>query len=68
MRYGVLAVDYDGTLAEAGNLGDDVRAALAVTREAGVTIVLVTGRRLADLRRVAGDLSFADAVVAGAPR
>lgn len=64
MRYGVLAVDYDGTLAEAGNLGDDVRAALAVTREAGVTIVLVTGRRLADLRRVAGDLSFADAIVA----
>ena len=64
MRYGVLAVDYDGTLAEAGHLGDDVRGALAVTREAGVTIVLVTGRRLADLRRVAGDLSFADAVVA----
>jgi hydroxymethylpyrimidine pyrophosphatase-like HAD family hydrolase len=64
MRYGVLAVDYDGTLAEAGVLGDDVRAALLATREAGVTIVLVTGRRLADLRRVAGDLSFADAVVA----
>lgn len=64
MRYGVLAADYDGTMAEAGVLGDDVRGALAATREAGVTIVLVTGRRLADLRRVAGDLSFADAVVA----
>jgi len=29
-----------------------------------VTVILVTGRILDDLRRVAGDLSFVDAVVA----
>lgn len=64
MRYGVLAVDYDGTIAEDGVLSADVRQALDVTRAAGATIVLVTGRVLSELRRVAGDLSFADAVVA----
>jgi len=64
MRYSVLAVDYDGTIAEEGVLSAEVREALAVTRAAGVTVVLVTGRVLADLRRAARDLSFADAVVA----
>ena len=64
MRYGVLAVDYDGTIAEEGVLSAEVRHALEATRAAGVTVVLVTGRVLSDLRRVAHDLSFADAVVA----
>ncbi len=64
MRYSVLAVDYDGTTAEEGVLSADVRDALGVTRAAGVTFMLVTGRVLADLRRAAGDLGFADAVVA----
>lgn len=64
MRYGVLAVDYDGTIAEGGVLSAEVRQALGVTKAAGVTVVLVTGRILSDLRRVARDLSFADAVVA----
>ncbi len=63
MRYGVLAVDYDGTLSEDGRLTDDVRQALDATRAADVVVVLVTGRRLSDLRLVAGDLTFADAVV-----
>ncbi len=63
MRYGVLAVDYDGTLSEDGHLSDDIRLALDATREADVTIVLVTGRRLSELRLVAGDLTFADAIV-----
>ncbi len=64
MRYSVLAVDYDGTTAEEGVLSAEVREALEVTRAAGVTVVLVTGRVLTDLRRVARDLNFADAVVA----
>ncbi|MEZ5421315.1 MAG: HAD family hydrolase, partial [Vicinamibacterales bacterium] len=64
MRYGVLAIDYDGTIASESGVPDGVRRALAATQDAGITVVLVTGRRLDELRRVAGDLGFADAVVA----
>jgi len=62
-RFRVLAVDYDGTIARGGTLHPDVRAALAEVRAAGNATLLVTGRRIDDLRTVAGDLSFADAVV-----
>ena len=55
---GVLALDYDGTIAIDGALDPDVRAAIAEVRAAGVVVVLVTGRILDDLRRVAGDLEF----------
>ncbi|WP_291987376.1 HAD hydrolase family protein [Luteitalea sp.] len=64
MKFGVLALDYDGTIAAAGALDPDVRAAIAEVRSTGVVVVLVTGRILDDLRRVAGDLRFVDAVVA----
>ena len=63
MKFGVLALDYDGTIAIDGALDPDVRAAIAEVRSAGVVVVLVTGRILDDLRRVAGDLRFVDAVV-----
>lgn len=63
MRPKVLAIDYDGTIAEQGVFHPDVRQALQGVRERGLAVVLVTGRRLADLRAVAGDLRFADAVV-----
>lgn len=45
-------------------LDPDVRQAIAEARAQGIVVVLVTGRILEDLRRVAGDLHFADAVVA----
>lgn len=64
MKLRVLALDYDGTIAEHGRLSEAVRDALAAVRERGVAIVLATGRILDDLRDAAGDLSFADAVVA----
>lgn len=64
MKFSVLAIDYDGTIAEHGVLDPAVREAMAEVRAGGVTVVLVTGRILDDLRRVAGDLHFADAVVA----
>jgi len=64
MKFGVLALDYDGTIAIDGALDSEVRAAIAEVRSAGVVVVLVTGRILDDLRRVAGDLRFVDAVVA----
>jgi phosphoglycolate phosphatase-like HAD superfamily hydrolase len=61
VRFRVLALDYDGTIAKGGDLQPDVRAALAEVRAQGIAILLVTGRRLDDLRAVAGDLGFADA-------
>lgn len=63
LRFRVLALDYDGTIARGGALHPDVRAALAEVRAKGIATLLVTGRRLDDLRTVAGDLGFADAVV-----
>ncbi len=64
MKLTVLAIDYDGTIAVDGAMSPEVRAALERARAGGLTVVVVTGRILGELRRVAGDLSFADAVVA----
>jgi hydroxymethylpyrimidine pyrophosphatase-like HAD family hydrolase len=64
MRLAALALDYDGTIARDGVLDPAVRDALHAARAAGVAVLLVTGRILADLRRVAGDLGLFDAVVA----
>jgi phosphoglycolate phosphatase-like HAD superfamily hydrolase len=63
MKLKALALDYDGTIAEDGRLAGEVRTALERARAAGLTVLIVTGRIIGDLRRVAGDLSFADAVV-----
>ena len=41
-----------------------VRDAIAIARTQGISVLLVTGRILDDLRRVAGDLHFVDGVVA----
>ncbi len=64
MRFDVLAIDYDGTIAVDGVCHPEVRRVLVELGHAGVTVVLVTGRALSDLRRVAGELEFAHAVVA----
>ena len=64
MRFSVLALDYDGTIAHNGALNPDVRAAIAEARADGIAVVLVSGRILADLKQVAGSLDFVDAVVA----
>src|SRR6185437_7966576 len=64
MRLTVLALDYDGTIARDGVLDPDVGASIADARERSITVLIVTGRILDDLRRVAGDLGFVDAVVA----
>jgi hydroxymethylpyrimidine pyrophosphatase-like HAD family hydrolase len=60
----VLALDYDGTSASDDVMDPGVRSAIADARARRIVVVLVTGRRLTDLRRVAGDLHFLDAVVA----
>ena len=64
MKFTVLALDYDGTIAGDGGVDPQVRTAVAAIRSRGVVVILVTGRILEDLRRVAGDLHFVDAVVA----
>lgn len=64
MKFNVLALDYDGTIARDGWLDPDVRNAIAEVRARGITVVLVTGRILEQLRGFTGDLSFVDAVVA----
>ena len=64
MRFRVLALDYDGTVAEEGKLHPDVGAAIEEVRARGIAVVLVTGRILAHLQQQAGDLRFLDAVVA----
>ncbi len=64
MKFLVLALDFDGTIAQNDVLDPEVRKAIAELRGRGVVVILVTGRILEDLRRVAGDLHFVDAVVA----
>ena len=64
MKLTVLALDYDGTIARDDRLDPSVLDSITEARRRGVAVMLVTGRRLDDLRRVAGDLRFADGVVA----
>jgi len=63
MKFGVLALDYDGTIARDGVLDPEVRSAIAEVRKRGIAVVIVTGRILAELEQIAGDLHFVDAVV-----
>ena len=64
MKFSVLALDYDGTIAREAVLDPEVRAAIAEVRAQGITVVIVSGRVLSDLKQAAGGLGFVDAVVA----
>ena len=59
-----LALDYDGTIAHNDRPDSSVLDAIGDARRRGIKVLLVTGRILAELRRVAGSLRFVDAVVA----
>jgi hydroxymethylpyrimidine pyrophosphatase-like HAD family hydrolase len=63
MRYSVLAVDYDGTLARDGIVPDEAVAALQRLRASGRRAVLVTGRHLDDIRSIFGAVQLFDVVV-----
>lgn len=63
MKLSALALDYDGTVAVDGAFDPSVRDAVGEARRRGIAVILVTGRQLADLHRVAGDLSCFDVVV-----
>jgi hypothetical protein len=64
MKFSVLALDYDGTIAREGVLDPEVKAAIAEVRAKGITVIIVSGRILSDLKQAVGDLGFVDAVVA----
>lgn len=64
MKLSVIALDYDGTIARGDTLESSVRDAIAAARTQGIVVLLVTGRILDELRRVAGDLHFVDGVIA----
>ena len=52
MKLSVLALDYDGTIAQHDRLEPSVRQAIAAARSRGIIVLLVTGRILDELRRV----------------
>ena len=64
MKLSVIALDYDGTVTRNDVLDPSVRDAIAFARTQGITVLLVTGRILDDLRRVAGELHLVDGVIA----
>ena len=64
VKLSVIALDYDGTVARGDVLDPAVREAIALARMQGIVVLLVTGRILGELRRVAGDLHFVDGVIA----
>jgi soluble P-type ATPase len=64
MNLNVVVLDYDGTIATDGVLHPDARSAIAELHAAGLIVVLATGRLLADLQQLLGDLRLFDAVIA----
>lgn len=63
MIFKALACDYDGTLASGDRIGAEALFALGRAREAGVCLILVTGRTFFELIRVCERLDLFDAVV-----
>ena len=64
MIFRALACDYDGTLASDDQMGPEVVAALGEARDAGLRLILVTGRTFFELTRVCERLDLFDGVVA----
>ncbi len=65
MRFRILALDYDGTIAEHGVLAPEAQAAIAEARARGIVVIVVTGRTVDDVRGALGqELALFDAVVA----
>src|SRR4051812_43499886 len=59
-----LATDYDGTIATHGTVDEATLHALRRFRESGRLLIMVTGRRMEDLRAVFPQVNGFDLVVA----
>lgn len=64
MKFLCLATDYDGTIAQHGDVEASTINALKALRESGRKLVLVTGRQLTDLVKVCSFIDLFDRVVA----
>ena len=64
MRYRAIATDYDGTIAYEGTVDNETLDALRRARAAGVQLILVTGRELADLFNIFPHSDIFDRIVA----
>jgi hydroxymethylpyrimidine pyrophosphatase-like HAD family hydrolase len=64
MLFDALATDFDGTIAHDGHVDDITLAALQRAREAGLRLVLVTGRELSDLSNTFPHTAVFDRIVA----
>jgi hypothetical protein len=64
MKFSVLALDYDGTIARDGCADPAVLEAITEARARQIVVLLVTGRILSDLRRVFADQGLFDVIVA----
>ena len=64
MKYQALATDYDGTIAHDGLVDEPTIQGLRRARDAGLRLVMVTGRELTDLFHTFAHSSLFDRVVA----
>jgi hypothetical protein len=64
MKLCVLALDYDGTIAQNGRAEPLALESVREARARGLVVILVTGRILADLQRVLPEHELFDAIVA----
>ena len=64
MKLGVLALDYDGTIATNGHANANALDAIREARSRGIVVILVTGRILTELQRVLPEHEIFDAIVA----
>jgi HAD superfamily hydrolase (TIGR01484 family) len=63
-KYLALATDYDGTIAQHGDVTESTHAALIQWKEAGRKLLMVTGRELPDLQKVCSFTKLFDCIVA----
>lgn len=63
-KYTALATDYDGTIAQHGDVTESTHAALVRWKDAGRKLILVTGRELPDLQKACPFTKLFDCIVA----
>lgn len=61
--HGVLAADYDGTIAEHGRVSAVTQATLRSLRDANFRLILVSGRRLENILPICGVLDLFETVI-----